>query len=336
MTSKHTIVINGKVYDAITGLPVAAPTKPVDSAEKLVASHKVEIKKVTSESTTKPHTPLKHHKRPVQKSATLRRDLVKKPTTHSVAVNHHAPLRRTQKSPMVHRFAPHPQPLHEKKSTKTSSIRPTNEHVASIVAQKHQLALDARQKKSSHAVRERSLMAERLAKTHETTPRKLKKTPQRRSLLHKQPRMANVMAASLAIMILGGYLTYLSMPNLSVRVAASQAGVAASFPDYHPDGYRFEGPVSFAPGQVAVKFRSNTNTTNYTVAQQKTTWDSQAVYDNVVASASNGNYTANSKNGLTIYTFDNRAAWVNKGILYTIDGSARLSNDQLLRIAGSM
>ena len=48
------------------------------------------------------------------------------------------------------------------------------------------------------------------------------------------------------------------------------------------------------------------------------------------------NYTTESINGLTIYTYGPNAAWVNDGILYTVSGDARLSTDQIERIAISM
>ena len=39
------------------------------------------------------------------------------------------------------------------------------------------------------------------------------------------------------------------MPTLSVRVAASQAGIDASYPSYRPDGYALNGPVTYGDGR---------------------------------------------------------------------------------------
>lgn len=125
------------------------------------------------------------------------------------------------------------------------------------------------------------------------------------------------------------------MPNLSMRVAAANAGVDASFPDYRPDGYRFDGPIAYNNGEVSLKFASNTNTSGYTINQKNSSWDSQAVLDNYVSKKAK-DYLTYSEQGLTIYTFDGEAAWVNGGVFYTIEGDAPLSSDQVLRIAGSM
>jgi hypothetical protein len=43
-----------------------------------------------------------------------------------------------------------------------------------------------------------------------------------------------------------------------------------------------------------------------------------------------------SERGLTVYTYGSKAAWVNGGILYTLNGNAPLNSDQILKIASSM
>ena len=350
MRGKNTLVINGKVYDAVTGLPVAAPT-PVAKPADVVASVPVAAPMSTDvrpamHTRTPLHATQAHHV--TKKSATLRRDVLKKPAAKPQvgAARRKPAVGHVARSEAIQRFAPHPQPL-KAATLKASSaprldITPVKSHAKpaqthAIVAQKHALvakpaAPKAQPQLSSRALKEQ-LIAERLAKV-DTTPAKAPK--QKKTLFSKQPRVASLITASFAVMVLGGYLTYLNMPGLSVRVAAAQADVAASFPDYHPDGYRFNGPVAYAPGQVAIEFKANGGTTGYTVTEQKSTWDSQAVYDNIVARTADNSYVTNSQQGLTIYTFKGDAAWVNKGILYTIHGDAPLSNEQLLRIAASL
>ena len=351
MSGKNTLVINGKVYDAVTGLPVAAPTpvaKPAASVTTVpVAAPMSTDVRPAMRARTPLHAKQAHHV--TKKSSTLRRDVLKKPAVKPQvgAARRKPAVGHVARSEAIQRFAPHPQPLKAaapKASVPRLDITPVKTHAKPaqthpIVAQKHALVAkpaapkaQAQPQLSSRALKEQ-LIAERLAKVG-TTPAKTPK--QKKSLFTKQPRVASLVTASFAVMVLGGYLTYLNMPGLSVRVAAAQADVAASFPDYHPDGYRFNGPVAYAPGQVAIEFKANGGTTGYTVTEQKSTWDSQAVYDNIVAKAADDSYVTNSQQGLTIYTFKGDAAWVNKGILYTIHGEAPLSNEQLLRIAASL
>ena len=126
------------------------------------------------------------------------------------------------------------------------------------------------------------------------------------------------------------------MPNLSVRVAAAQAGIDASYPGYHPDGYRLDGAIGYTQGEVNMKFASNSGPQNFTISQKKSSWDSTAVLDNFVKDRAGENYITYSERGLTIYTYGSSAAWVNNGVLYTIDGNAPLSSDQIRHIATSM
>lgn len=343
MSGRNTIIINGKVYDALSGLPAAAPDpiakpKPQHHGHGRAFSdigpavsvnhHKVATKPQSPKAGTIHQT--------VKKSKTLRRDAVKAPVSQSSNLRRKPQPGHVATSPAISKFAPHPQPLTPAAPAqqKTAAAVP---HVVSRLQKLtagRQLDVAAPERMTSRALKEK-LIAERLASVDTTSAAKDDHRP-RRKLFASRPRVASMITACFALIVLGGYLTYLNMPNLSVRVAASQAGIAASFPDYRPDGYRFDGPVAFAPGQVTIAFKANGGKHGYTVTEQSSSWDSQAVYDNLVAKQSGGGYITNSQQGLTIYTYSNSAAWVNGGILYTIDGDAPLSNEQLLNIAGSL
>jgi hypothetical protein len=126
------------------------------------------------------------------------------------------------------------------------------------------------------------------------------------------------------------------MPNLSVRVAAAQAGIDATFPEYRPVGYRLDGPVAYQSGEVSMRFASNSAPIAFSLNQSKSSWDSAALLEKYVNPRSKGNYATYSDAGLTIYTYGTDAAWVNGGILYTVEGNALLSNEQIRRLATSM
>jgi len=341
--TKNTIVINGKLYDAVSGLPVGAPD-PIQKSEPTTTHHTAAHSPATTHAAAESHrTPTKARSvhRHTQKSQTLRRDLLKTP-----AKTHHDDVRRkpaaghVARSPHISKFAPHPQPI-QKPATQhvTHDIAPATAHpVVQRATQKVQHSKthhDESAKPAALSSRElkQRLIAERLATVQHPAARE-HKAP-KKSFFSSAPRASSVIAACFAIVFLGGYLTYISMPNLSMRVAASHAGVDAAFPDYHPDGYRFEGPIAYNTGEVSVRFASNTNDTGYTVQQRNSGWDSQAVLDNLVTKRSD-KYLTYSEQGLTIYTYDNNAAWVNGGVLHTVEGDAPLSSEQILRIASSM
>lgn len=314
MSEKHTITINGTHYDAHTGLPVSAANTP--HAPEVAARQSANAATV--------------HHRTVQKSHTLNRKTVKK----------HAPVKKPQQldginrqrvahtqSAAISKFAPKPivkdldvapapaQPhpvvtrVHTKQAAATTPVTP--QHVPAPV--KQQAAL------------EKALST---ATKHES-----KKSRKR---LMRTPKALNIASASLAIVVLAGYFTYLNIPTISVRVAAAQAGINASYPDYRPAGYRLDGPIAYDNGQVSIKFAATTGAQNFTIDQQQTNWDSSALLENYVAKQADANYVPHQKGGLTVYTFGNDAAWVNGGILYTISGNSQLSDDQVLRIATSM
>lgn len=149
-------------------------------------------------------------------------------------------------------------------------------------------------------------------------------------------RALSVASASLGILVLGGYFTYLYMPNISVRVAAAQTGVDATYPSYRPTGYSLDGPIAYNNSEVKLNFASNAGDQTFAVTQASSRWDSSAVLENYVKPAAGNSYITTRDNGLTIYTYDGKAAWVNNGVFYTIDGSAHLPDEQIRRIATSM
>lgn len=322
MSAKHTITINGKLYDAATGLPVgeSAPRRAVAAMD------------VVPSKPAKPRT-AGHHSHTVHGSTAHSTTLRRKHLSHPESkVTSHAPKRhiagKTGRSPMIVHFAPHPQPLPKHDyaivdaTVKTSDIRPPKRHVTHTQSNRP----------SSSEVKER-LIAHATTTIHAVHPTVVvdkKRAPK------KPLRRVHFVTAAIALVLLGGYLTYITMPGISVSVAGSQAGVAAKYPSFSPDGYSFEGPVAYQPGQVALSFKSNGGGKGYVIEQRASTWNSVALLDNYVEEASSGNYETTSQNGVTVYTYGNRAAWTNGGVFYNITGEAPLDTDQLLNIASSM
>ena len=141
------------------------------------------------------------------------------------------------------------------------------------------------------------------------------------------------MAASVAI--LGGYVWLQNYPKLSLHSAASKAGLSVTMPGYVPSSYALTS-TNTAPGLVTLNFTSPSQPGTLTVAQARTTWDSRSLLDNYVSHRSN-DYTAVEGQGLTVYLYgQNQAAWVNHGVQYAIEGTSRLSREQILKIVYSL
>lgn len=348
MRGKNTIIINGRAYDAATGLPLneaeaafakpkghAGPVMDIAGPHRAAPINQIQTPKIAPviPSRTSNSTP-NHIKHQPQKSATLHRSALKKPVgTHENNPSHRHTRQsgHVARSTMISKFAPHPQPLAPKPAVQTPVIHPkpvVNKHP---VTQPHNKPAPKQHNSAASRALKEQLIVEQLATA---TPDTKDHAPKKR-FFASHPRTSSVIAGCLSLMVLGGYLTYLNMPNLSVRVAAAQSGVNASFPEYRPDGYRFNGPIAYSPGEVTMRFAANGGPHHYEVTQKNSQWDSQAVLDNHVDNVTDS-YLTYSEQGMTVYTYENEAAWVNGGILYTIEGDAPLTSEQVLRIAASM
>ena len=315
--SKQTITINGVLYDTQTGMPVDTPVHSAQSAASFASMPKGHAAKTMHRTT--------------QKSQTLRRQVVK----HAASSAAHKPMAATKpaitRSPAITKFAPHP--------VGAKSVAPVR-RILDVAPATHPIAAKAATATHAHPVKptlapkpsqviKQEAIAEALDKapTHKTRAKAARR---------KQPRALTIASASLALLMLGGYFTYLNMPTLSVRMAAVQSGVSASYPGYHPDGYNIRGLVTYNDSSVNMTFAANGGPQSYTIGQAKSNLDSSAVLENYVKPKAGGSYIPYSQQGLTIYIFGNDAAWVNGGILYTINGNAPLSSEQILHIASSM
>jgi hypothetical protein len=352
MTKKTTITINGRLYDAITGMPItagAASSQPASTEVRAAVKAPTRsfndigprpaVKARTPQPTPakthtahnhKPHAAQVVHSRP-QKSQTLYRQALKKPVVeHQPASLHSSEL--PERSPMISRFSKnvthHPQ-LNPKPQPEEAQIAPAQIHptVAKVV---HAAQPAADEPQLSGKALKEQLIKNRLAEVDDA-PAKKEKT----RWFARRPRLATILTSTLALLILGGYITYMNLPIISMKVAASRAGVNATMPGYHPDGYGLNGPITYAPGEVTINYKSTTNDSTFKLTQKPSTWDSQAVLDNFVTKQTETFLTFQER-GIKVYTYDNKAAWVNAGLLYTIEGTASLSSDQVLRLATSM
>lgn len=153
--------------------------------------------------------------------------------------------------------------------------------------------------------------------------------------LKRTHKFINISVISVILLVIIGCLIYFNMPVISVNIAGAQAGIKATYPEYCPDGYSLSGPVSYSDGQVTINFHANTGNKKFTIKQSRSSWDSSAVRNKVNTDSDDG-FITTQENGLTIYSYNGNAIWVNGGILYTISGDAPLSSDQMRRIAASL
>lgn len=149
------------------------------------------------------------------------------------------------------------------------------------------------------------------------------------------PTTSRVLAIGAAITIMSGYIWLENYPKFALQTASNRAGLTASLPGFVPSSYNLVNTET-TPGLVTLSFNSPSATETLKIAQAKTDWDSSSLLDNFVIKNTD-DYTTIQGQGLTIYLWgNNQAAWVNHGIRYSIEGAARLSREQILKIAYSL
>lgn len=310
----------------------------------------IEIEPIRLDTLNKPdqpkqrkHSPAQHYSRNrAQRSQTLNRHFVKKPVnsmTH-VSVNRRS-TPAVAKHPDVHRFALTTVTATAKSPkinmpTKKNVSPPTLDApfvpVVSHHAAKKLVAIPQKTTLSSSELKDFLIKNQLDQPLDKKTRRRAEKSAAKFGTRRHFTRTSLVTAA-LAVAILGGYMTYISMPSLSIRVAANRAGVDSQIP-YTPNGYSLDGPVAYSPGQLTIKYKSNSGGSGYSITEQTTVLDSREAFSSSYENGSS--YTTEELNGTTVYYYGNNAAWVKDGVLYTLSGNHLLGNDQVSKIIQSV
>ncbi|MBR6965061.1 hypothetical protein IKH83_01975 [Candidatus Saccharibacteria bacterium] len=137
--------------------------------------------------------------------------------------------------------------------------------------------------------------------------------------------------ASIAAIV---YLVNLNMPDFSLRVAAMQTGIEASYPSYTPAGYSLNG-ITSEKNKVTIIFKNGEQT--FSLDEEKSSWDSTTLLNNYIKPEYKEEYSTVREHGLTIYITSSSAAWVNGGVAYklTFDENA-LTKNQIISLATSL
>ena len=160
--------------------------------------------------------------------------------------------------------------------------------------------------------------------------------PKPKAALKPAIQPASLVAAALAVVVMGGYIWVNNFPKMNIRVAAGKAGFEATLPSFVPNGFSIASNIAYAPGQVTIPLASANRDQSLNVIERSTSWDAASLLDNFVSRQAD-EYTSVPGQGLTIYLYgENQAAWVNHGIWYTIEGAHHLGRDQLLKLAYSL
>ncbi len=305
MKNKDVVIINGQRYDGTTGRPIEKVPEKLAN----VTNH--------THINTKPLQNIA--KKSLKSGVTLARKVGRTmDIARSKSISHFG----TRTTPNT--------PAQTAGSSTKNIISPKHPLIAKTET-KRQLSKPSTIKSVSSKTakaRKEEVIAEALKNSaSETTPDK--------KTMKRGLKISILAFVSILVIIISGYLFYLFMPNLSVKVASAQAGINATFPEYCPDGYSLSGPVKYNGDMVTINFHSKTDDSEFVIKQSKSGLDSSAVKIKAEKEADSEVITT-SERGLTIFTYKDNAMWANGGILYTISGNAPLSSDQIRRIATSL
>ena len=132
------------------------------------------------------------------------------------------------------------------------------------------------------------------------------------------------------------YFVNLNMPDISLRVAAMQTGIEASYPSYVPRNYAL-ADITSENGKITLNFKNVQDDTGFTIIEEKSSWDSNALLSNYVKNEFSEGYSTIREQGLTIFIDKSNAAWVNGGVVYKlVTPNDDLTKKQIKSIATSL
>lgn len=215
------------------------------------------------------------------------------------------------------------------KELKNLAIDQALQSVEETPAKKSRRELRAEKKSEKQAQKDAIKASKQQAKAAKKAQKRLKSP-------HRGRRFALAFSCAAACIAVIGYFIYTNAPDLSVRVAAIQTGIDAKYPSYTPRDYQMSSVSTDPEGRVLIEF-SGPDGNSYTLTEEKSTWDSNALLNNYVKPTWKENYDTIREQGITIYISGSDAAWVNGGMSYQIDASAgNLTKKQIKAIVTSL
>jgi hypothetical protein len=139
-------------------------------------------------------------------------------------------------------------------------------------------------------------------------------------------RLRNWSAASLAVVLLGGFIAYQNLASIQLHLASSHIGFTAAVPA-HPAGFSL-GHFSYQPGSVALHFHSNSNDDrSFAINEQPAVGNATGYL---------AGYHRLQVGSTTVYVDDqNNAVWVSHGILYQLTNHEAIAGRALSDLVAS-
>lgn len=148
-------------------------------------------------------------------------------------------------------------------------------------------------------------------------------------------RFSTIMATAGTMAIIVGLGVYISLPTISVKLAAGRAGINAKNP-YALSGYSLDNNIAAQPGKVTISYKSASGNGGYSVTQESDKSTTDYALRLNVSRQNGGSYQEMDVNGKTVLLYGNKATWLAGDMRYTIDGSDLMDSNQLRSIVKSL
>ncbi len=191
------------------------------------------------------------------------------------------------------------------------------------------------EKISAKEIKEQAIQ-KAIATAERSTTRETKQAKKAQKFQLGWGRMVLALSCAAAVVFAIVYFVNLSAPDLSLRVAAMQTGIEASYPSYVPRDFSLSD-ITSESGKITMNFVNHSTGDSFTLTEEKKAWDSNALLENFVRPEYGEDYAMVRENGLTLYISGSDAAWVNGGTVFTLDTtSGSLTKKQIRAIAVSL
>lgn len=276
--------------------------------------------------------------RKVKASTTLNRKYIKRPERRVDT------MVKVKRSPKVQRFA-QPTEKNVLSIQQEEQIQPAQPHPIQNTANERMRARNKQmQQEQSPKISAKELKDQAIKKALASAATmeqnnindQAKKTQKTSKMHFGFGRVMLAMACAAAAVFAIVYFVNLNMPDISMRVAAMQTGIDPTYPNYVPRDYGVSS-ITSEDGKISIVFNNSTNGDSFSLIEERSSWDSNALLSNYVKEEFGESYSTVREQGLTIYINNSDAAWVNGGILYKIKTtSGTLTNKQIRSIAVSL
>ena len=147
--------------------------------------------------------------------------------------------------------------------------------------------------------------------------------------------MLAMSCAAVAVLAIA-YFVNINMPDISLKVAAMQTGIEATYPSYVPRDFSLSD-IASESGKITLKFKNSTTGDAFTIVEEQSAWDSNALLSNYVKPNYGDNFSTIREQGLTLYMSNSDACWVNGGVVYKLTtDSGSLTKKQIKSVATSL